>query len=117
MKILIVDDNPVKADTIKKSLSYTNAEITIINNGKDAIMDILVEDYDYLVSDMQFPWSGTEIENTCGVHLQKELRDSKISIKTIICSSVKYDVNFENVIGYIIYQGHDLEDKFKLYIN
>lgn len=116
MKILIVDDDPVKADLIKKSLNYTNAEITVINNGKDALMDILIEDYDYMVSDMQFPWSGSEIEDTCGIHLQQELADSEIDLKTVICSSVKRNADFKNVIGYIIYQGHDLEDRFKLYI-
>lgn len=115
MKILIVDDDPLKADIIKKSLQYTGAEITVINTGKDALMDILVEEYDYLISDMQFPWSGSEIEDTCGIHLQKELRDSEIRLKTIICSSVKCDVAFDNVIGYILYQGRDLEERFKLY--
>lgn len=116
MKILIVDDDAIKVEMIKKSIAYTNADITVIRNGKEALLDILVEDYDYLISDMQFPWSGSQIEDTCGIHLQQELKDSEISIKTIICSSVKYDVDFENVIGYIIYQGHDMEDKFKLYI-
>lgn len=80
-------------------------------------MDILVENYDYLVSDMQFPWFGTEIEDTCGIHLQKKLRESEIIIRTIICSSVKRDVDFQNVIGYILYQGHDMEDKFRIYIS
>ena len=58
MKILIVDDDAIKVEMIKKSIAYTNADITVIRNGKEALLDILVEDYDYLISDMQFPWSS-----------------------------------------------------------
>lgn len=116
MKIIIVEDDPVKCSIIKKSLNYTGAEITVCTNGKDALMNILVENYDYMISDMQFPWSNSEIEDTCGIHLQQELLDSEISLKTIICSSVKYNVCFRNVIGYVVYQGHDLEKNFRLYI-
>ena len=50
MRILVVEDNTVLADTIKEELSRNvNLDVEVLNNGEDALYDIERSIYDIKV--------------------------------------------------------------------
>lgn len=120
MNILIVDDEPLKRDLIKKSvegaLRGKEFQITCLEYGLDALMEMMCNHYDCVITDMRYQWKEeSNIDNKCGKKLLREMEESEVSTKAaIVCSSDKEDVNeFDRVIDYIIYQGKDLSDKFE----
>ncbi|WP_373600784.1 response regulator transcription factor [Paraclostridium bifermentans] len=63
MKILVVEDNIVLADTIKEELeNNTNFNVEVYNNGEEALYYIERNIYDVIILDIMLPdLSGTEI--------------------------------------------------------
>ncbi|MFQ9310540.1 MAG: response regulator transcription factor [Paraclostridium sordellii] len=63
MRILVVEDNTVLADTIKEELSRNvNLDVEVLNNGEDALYYIERSIYDIIILDIMLPdLSGIEI--------------------------------------------------------
>ena len=66
MRILVVEDNTVLADTIKEEISRNvNLDVEVLNNGEDALYDIERSIYDIIILDIMLPdLSGIEILRT-----------------------------------------------------
>ncbi|MEN2257216.1 response regulator [Paraclostridium benzoelyticum] len=70
MRILLVEDNIVLADTIKEELSnQNNFNIEVFNNGEEALYNIERNIYDIIILDIMLP-------DLSGIEILKSLRDS-----------------------------------------
>ena len=57
-RILVAEDDPVNQMTVKAILEKTGLEVTIVNNGVEAIDKATSEQYDLILMDMQMPKMG-----------------------------------------------------------
>lgn len=121
MKVLIIDDEKYKSDTIIEAISkiVDKSDITVCTYRNKGLLELREnKDYDYLILDMQFPTlSDGQIERENGLSILAELQRTKNPIPVIICSGSfkdysKYDIG--NVKGYILYDSSTyLRPKFE----
>lgn len=94
MRLLIIDDDDCKIDRVKRALQQIKTIIILDvarsrNEGLRKIIDSSLK-YDGLILDMQFPIHGDdfEIDTEAGISVLRELQRKKISIPTIMYSSI-----------------------------
>jgi len=63
MKILLADDNRINIRVLKNYLKeYSEIKISVAYDGKEALSNLMEEDFDYVIMDLNMPFaSGTEI--------------------------------------------------------
>ena len=97
MRILIAEDNEHKFEKIKNclELNFNNLEIKRCVNAKEVILELMHNEYEFLIQDMQMPIRSDSLINvTAGLYVHGQLERRQIKIKTIFCSSE--DVSFLN---------------------
>jgi len=126
--ILIIDDNPTKAERIKTTLQsiYKDTRFSIQSNYNAAI-DFINRNYNYnltndddktkisfIVLDWMFPrYPGGPVNPEMGEEVIQEIFERDMDIPVIICSSNEIRLNEEDVIGEIVYdESSDLKTKF-----
>ena len=113
MKIIVVDDNVIKAMNIESAVRSSNPAIQIISlRYADEVIKRIQEDkIDLIISDMQYSFSaGENISFDCGLKLIEEVR--KISnIPIIICSSEHKDVPDEKNVYMVTYHPNSVDNK------
>ena len=97
MKVLNVEDNPIKHCHIKRALEYCGAKtVDCCNNlqeGLEALKEAITTEkkYDLLVTDMSYPLvKGGEADGQAGEQLIRRIREEGIEIPIIICSTRRF---------------------------
>ena len=80
MRLLIVEDEKQICDMVAKSLYAAGYEVDTCYDGREALEDILAENYDLIVLDLNLP--GID-----GMDILRELRQSNEETKVIILSA------------------------------
>ena len=81
MRILVVEDNTVLADTIKEELSRNvNLDVEVLNNGEDALYDIERSIYDIIILDTMLP-------DLSGIEILRIIRNKGIKTPVIILTA------------------------------
>ena len=72
-RILVIDDEELVAESLKKLLKKSGYEVEIVRSGKEAIEKIKESDYDLIVSDIRMPdINGVEVVKKIREYLKKE---------------------------------------------
>jgi len=76
-KILIADDNPVNLDLITRLLKKRGHEVTIAENGKEAVDIFLQGPFDVILMDLEMPVIG-------GIEAARQIRakEKALSVET-----------------------------------
>lgn len=81
MRILVVEDNIVLAETIKEELcSNSNLDVSVLNNGEDALYDIERSIYDIIILDIMLP-------GLSGIDILKDIRNKGIKTPIIMLTA------------------------------
>ncbi|AUN14594.1 two-component response regulator [[Clostridium] sordellii] len=81
MRILVVEDNTVLADTIKEEISRNvNLDVEVLNNGEDALYDIERSIYDIIILDIMLP-------DLSGIEILRIIRNKGIKTPVIILTA------------------------------
>ena len=115
MRIVVMEDNNNKYETIKKYLNRLGEEdierYATLNKGTKALYDSILEEkrVDLLILDMNMPRFEdrmNDIVRDAGISVIKRLESRKMNIKIVLCSSEEIDIDlskYKNVIGVIKY--------------
>lgn len=99
MRILISEDSDSKFNRIQELLNdeFTNLAITRIKSGKATVIELMNNEYEFLIQDMQMPLhsDSRNIDILCGVYVLSQLRLRSINIKTVVCSSDDQRANLD----------------------
>ena len=101
MRILIAEDNDAKFERIKNCLKqeFKDLEITRFTYAKGVVLDLMENEYEFLIQDMQMPLNiDGRIDTQAGMYVFNQLERRQIKIKTICCSSE--EVKFLNPYSY-----------------
>ena len=113
MKIIVVDDDVIKAINIESAVRSSSPAIQIVSlRYADEVIKRIQEDkIDLIISDMQYNFSADEnISLDCGLKLIEEVR--KISnIPIIICSSEHKDVPDEKNVYMVTYHPNSIDNR------
>lgn len=81
MRILVVEDNMVLAETIKEELcSNSNLDVSVLNNGEDALYDIERSIYDIIILDIMLP-------GLSGIDILKDIRNKGIKTPVLMLTA------------------------------
>ncbi|MDU1538091.1 MAG: response regulator transcription factor [Paeniclostridium sordellii] len=81
MRILVVEDNIVLAETIKEELcSNSNLDVSVLNNGEDALYDIERSIYDIIILDIMLP-------GLSGIDVLKDIRNKGIKTPVLMLTA------------------------------
>ena len=81
MRILVVEDNIVLAETIKEELcSNSNLDVSVLNNGEDALYDIERSIYDIIILDIMLP-------GLSGIDILKDIRNKGIKTPVLMLTA------------------------------
>lgn len=118
---VIVDDEILKAIDIRKALSFNRiTDIDIVSN-QEKVWDAIYESnndgkkVDLIVTDMQYPLTaGGCVDRDAGFKLIERMKEEKIEIPVIICSTGNYE-GVTGILGSVWYRGDasDLGAGFK----
>ncbi len=76
-KVLVVDDEPVVVNSIRKTLARRNFKIHEAFSGSEALSRVTAENYDLVLLDMRLP-------DTNGLELVSDLKKRKPNLKVVI---------------------------------
>ena len=94
MRILVVEDNIVLAETIKEELcSNSNLDVSILNTGEDALYDIERSIYDIIILDIMLP-------ELSGIDILKSLREKNIFIDAIMITAANSTDEIKKAFAY-----------------
>lgn len=80
MKVLVVDDEDLLVEFLRRSLKADNHVVEIARNGQDAVTKAISRNYDVILLDVIMPIKD-------GVQVCKELREQQIETPILILSS------------------------------
>jgi PAS domain S-box-containing protein len=103
-KILIAEDNAINQVVIQTMLEDTKAEITIVDNGKQAVEAVEKEDFDVILMDIHMP----EMD---GVEAQRQISQMKkhIPIIALTANVMPDDVAFYLQQGFVSHLGKPVD--------
>ena len=81
-RILLVEDNELDSSQISKMLQSENIEVTIASNGKAALQENDVKDFDCIILDYTLP-------DISGVELVRQVTENKRKLTPVIVYSAK----------------------------
>ena len=119
MRVLNVEDDPIKHHHIKSALNRMGIrDITLEESENSAIISVLesIENnnpYDLIITDMQFPlFSNGRPDDDAGMTFIAELKEHNIDIPIIVCSSFR--LRIPEVLGCVHYSNNtDLWEEFR----
>lgn len=119
MRILNVEDDPIKYHHIKSALNRMGiTDITLEESENSAIISVLesIENnnpYDLIITDMQFPlFSNGRPDDDAGMTFLAELKEHNIDTPVIVCSSFR--LRLPDVLGCVHYSKNtDLWEEFR----
>lgn len=95
MKILVVEDIELKYAAVRRAIMNSNKvlmkDITRVKYLDDAIDCLKENEYDLVITDMEYPTSTYGPLKDSGDDLIKYMKGEKIDSKIIVCSSLQYD--------------------------
>ncbi len=103
-KILVIDDEKLVVESLKKLLKREGYEVNIAKNGAEAMEQIKESDFDLIVSDIRMPdINGIEIVKKIREYLKQ---NGKSSVPEILITGYASEENMEeaeklNVADYI----------------
>lgn len=115
-KILVIDDEELVIESLKRLLKREGYNVTISKNGKEAMEKIKEEDFDLIISDIRIP----EID---GVEIVKNIREylkqkGKKSIPEILITGYSSDEIFKQAkelkVADFIYKPFDIRDLLEI---
>ena len=80
IKILLADDEKDLAKAVATILTYSNYNVDVVNNGKEAIEKINNKIYDLIILDIMMPVMD-------GIQVLKELRKNNIKTPVILLTA------------------------------
>ena len=103
-KILIAEDNAINQVVIQTMLEDTKAEVTIVDNGKQAVEAVEKEDFDVILMDIHMP----EMD---GVEAQRQISQMKkhIPIIALTANVMPDDVAFYLQQGFVSHLGKPVD--------
>lgn len=107
MRILNLEDDMLKhveIDRCLKSLGAVELEhVKTLSDGKAQIEKAIAagKPYELLISDMYYPLDADGVETNSGTKLIEWLKEKKIDIPVIVCSSVR--LNIPEIVGTVHY--------------
>jgi len=114
-KILVIEDDILKAIDIQKALKDNNVKETIKVNNQEAAWEIINGDQkiDLIVTDMHYPLSaGAPADKDAGLKLIEKLRENQCDTPIIVCSSINYSI--PGILGTVWYNKlRDLDSDFE----
>ena len=113
MKIIVVDDDVIKAMNIESAVRSSNPAIQIVSlRYADEVIKRIQEDkIDLIISDMQYSFSaGENILLDCGLKLIEKVRKTS-NIPIIICSSEHKDVPDEKNVYMVTYHPNSIDTR------
>ena len=119
LKALIIDDDIFKAVDIRKALEFNRIyNVTIVTNQEKAWEEIYQgrengAEVNLIVTDMNYPLAaGAPSDKEAGFKMIERMKEEKIDIPVIICSSLNYQE--PEVLGSVWYNKlNDIEMSFK----
>ena len=97
-RVLVIDDDVYKAIDITRALEYSKVKDVIRVRNQEKAFESIYENakngdpIDIIVTDMNYPLaSGEDADGEAGFKLLARLKEEKISIPVIICSSRNYE--------------------------
>ncbi|ACH66909.1 response regulator receiver protein [Aliivibrio fischeri MJ11] len=86
-RILIVEDNPIKLESILSSISSFNIKTDVVITPADAISQLKQISYDFFILDMSLPSYEEEknsIGSLSGKQILQTMKHKRISVPTVI---------------------------------
>ncbi len=129
MKILIVDDDSIKVDYIKKYLSQLSFyDVVVSKYRNDMFKKLQEDDFDYIILDNNFPiYEDSRPEKDLGIKTLMLLERSRSyqnkffkNSKIILCSSDEISETFSvpNYLGNIVFDSSvDMKPSFSKLLN
>jgi signal transduction histidine kinase len=93
-KILLAEDNKINQLVAKRFLEKWNAQVTIVENGKEALDNALLNEYDVVLMDLDMPIMD-------GYEATSFIKETKPSLPIIALTAA----SFENMQDYLIKKG------------
>ncbi|HXB33852.1 MAG TPA: HAMP domain-containing protein [Puia sp.] len=81
-RILLVEDNELDSSQITKMLQSDNMEVTIANNGKTALQEYNIKDFDCIILDYTLP-------DISGIEMVRQVSENKRKLTPVIVYSAK----------------------------
>lgn len=116
IKAVIADDDVFKGADIRKALEFNGVRNIMAVRNQEKLWEQIYhgEDrIDLIVTDMQYPLeAGQAVDEEAGLKLIERMKEEKIDIPVILCSSLNYSI--PGILGSVWYnQLNDLDAGFK----
>ena len=112
-KILIADDEKELARAIGMILKYSNYEVDIVENGKQAVEKTIDNVYDVIILDVMMPIMD-------GIQALKEMRRNNIKTPILLLTRINEEKKEKYKIGNIVFNKENAElssEKASLHLN
>lgn len=115
---VIADDDPIKRVAIRRALEFNGVRnIMTVGNQEKLWKQIYhgEDKIDLIVTDMKYPLEeGGAVDEDAGLKLIERMKEEKIDIPVIVCSSGDYRNNIPDILGSVWYsERSDLNFDFK----
>lgn len=116
IKAVIVDDDVIKGNNIRKALEFNGIRNIITVRNQEKLWEQINhggEQIDLIVTDMQYPLeAGGAEDEEAGLKLIERMEKEKTDIPVIVCSSLNYRI--PGILGSVWYNRlNDLNFAFK----
>ena len=116
IKAVVVDDDVFKGATIRKALEFNGVRNIMTVRNQEKLWEQIYhgeDKIDLIVTDMQYPLeAGEVVDEEAGFKLIERMKEEKIEIPVIVCSSLNYSI--PNILGSVWYNKlNDLDSNFK----
>lgn len=116
IKAVIADDDVFKRIDIQKALEWNGIKNITTARTQEKLWEQIYhseDKIDLIVTDMQYPLeAGGAVDEEAGTKLIERMKNEKIDIPVIVCSSMDY--NIPDILGNVWYNGlNDLNVNFK----
>ena len=105
-KILVVDDNPVNLTIAQKVLENANYQVVTAKNGREAIKDLWLNQYDAVLMDIQMPqMDGYQATR----HIREEMKLTQLPIIALSANVMQKDKDLSQAAGMNEHLGKPLD--------
>ena len=118
IKAVVVDDDPIKGAAIRRALEFNGVRNIMTVRNQEKLWEQIYhgeDKIDLIVTDMQYPLeAGGAVDDEAGFKLIERMKEEKIEIPVIVCSSADYGNNISGILGSVWYsRRNDLDFDFK----